>query len=166
MMKVKAHETERASRVMKRLRQHHRTAARGFTIIELFVVVVIVAVLTAVAVTAHNSIQTRAKNSAAQATLRALTKNLRAYYLQKGSYPTNAATVISDISSHAGRSTPTGSVSIGIPTATTGTSTIKVELCGTGSGVKLTPFDYTTNAVSATTAILGDVSGDCTTVTA
>ena len=62
----------------------------GFTIVELLIVIVVIAILAAITVVAYNGIQERAKNSAAQAAVSQGVKKLEAYKVQNNdSYPTN-----------------------------------------------------------------------------
>lgn len=65
---------------------HHR---RGFTIVELLIVVVVIAILAAVTIVAYNGIQNRAKTSAAQSTASQSGKKLATYYItHSDTYPT------------------------------------------------------------------------------
>ncbi|MBN1517608.1 type II secretion system protein [Candidatus Sumerlaeota bacterium] len=64
-----------------------RSMRRGFTLIELLIVVLIIAILTAVAVPNFLEFQTRAKVSRAQADLRTLSMCLEAYMVDNNDYP-------------------------------------------------------------------------------
>jgi prepilin-type N-terminal cleavage/methylation domain-containing protein len=156
---------ERASSGMNKLNKH-QTPSKGFTIVELLVVVVIIAILAAITVVAYSSMQTRAKNSAAQTTLNTFSKKVQAYYQLKGSYPatTTSGAFMSNLGTYPESRMPTSGLAISNATltGTNGTNTIRVSLCGTGAGVKLTPYDYTTGAESSTVTNLGDVTGTCT----
>lgn len=143
-----------------------KARASGFTIVELLIVVVIIAILAAITIVAYNGIQTKAKNSAAQSTLSTLNKKIMAYYHLKGSYPASTTTVVSTLATYPESTLPTSGIAVGTPSPTNGTTTIKVELCGAGAGVKLTPFDFSTNNLSTTITNLGSVSGTCTAATA
>ncbi len=62
---------------------------KGFTIVELLIVVVVIAILAAITIVAYNGIQNRAKDSAAQSTAAQSAKKLAAYYaLHADTYPT------------------------------------------------------------------------------
>lgn len=156
--------SERASSGMIKL-DKYQTSIKGFTIVELLVVVVIIAILASVTVVAYNSMQTRAKNSAAQTALNTFSKKIQTYYQLKGSYPSTTTAVISDLNTYTESKMPTSGLAVGTPSATNGTTTIKVELCTSG-GVKLTPFDFTTNLPSTTVTNIGDVSAGCTAASA
>ena len=62
----------------------------GFTVVELLIVIVVIAILAAITIVAYNGIQDRAKNSAAMAAASQAVKKLEAYKVQNNdSYPTN-----------------------------------------------------------------------------
>lgn len=63
------------------------TKRNGFTIIELLIAIVVVAILASISVVAYKGIQDRARYSLAQDTITQLTKALEIYYLQHGEYP-------------------------------------------------------------------------------
>ena len=65
---------------------------RGFTIVELLIVIVVVAVLATISVVAYNSIQTRSKNVAKVATVQGAVKLIRLYHAELGTYPRSQAT--------------------------------------------------------------------------
>lgn len=144
---------------------------QGFTIVELLIVVVIIAILAAITIISYTGIQTRANNSAADSLVNNVSKKLYAYYTLRGSYPSNTAAgaLTSDLNSYTesrvGTTTFTAIPSTATPntpTSANGKTSLKVELCGSGAGVKLTKFDYSTNAVSVTPVLLGVTSGTCT----
>ena len=70
---------------MKTPRSHARQPA--FTIVELLIVIVIIAILAAITVVAYNGLQTRARASAASAALSQARKKLELYKVDNGSYP-------------------------------------------------------------------------------
>jgi prepilin-type N-terminal cleavage/methylation domain-containing protein len=63
------------------------TSSRGFTIIELLIVIVIIAILTAITVVAYNGIQGRAVAAKASATVDTYVKALEMYYIDNGHFP-------------------------------------------------------------------------------
>ncbi len=144
---------------------------QGFTIVELLIVVVIIAILAAITIVSYNGIQTRANNSAADALVNNVSKKLHAYYTLKGSYPSNTAAgaLTTDLNTYTESSVGTttftaipSTATPSTPTSANGKTSLKVELCGSGAGVKLTKFDYATNAVAATPVSLGITGGTCT----
>lgn len=60
---------------------------RGFTIVELLIVIVVIAILAAITVVAYNSIQQRAYFSNYRTDISALDKAVKLYYADKGQYP-------------------------------------------------------------------------------
>ena len=54
--------------------------SRGFTIVELLIVIVVIAILAAISIVAYNGIQQRAKNNQTITSLNAYAKALKSYY--------------------------------------------------------------------------------------
>jgi len=66
---------------------------KGFTIVELLIVIVVIAVLAAITIVAYNGIQNRAKASAAQSAAAQATKKIMTYAIQNNDqYPVDLAT--------------------------------------------------------------------------
>jgi len=66
---------------------------RGFTIVELLIVVVVIAILAAITIVAYNGIQNRAKQSAAQSLVAQANKKILSYAIQNTDlYPVDLAT--------------------------------------------------------------------------
>ncbi len=64
----------------------------GFTIVELLIVVVVIAILAAITIVAYNGIQNRAKQSAAQTAVSQANRKILAYAIQNGDqYPADLA---------------------------------------------------------------------------
>ena len=63
---------------------------RGFTIVELLIVIVVLGILAAIVITTFNGIQTRGRDTERQTDIKALHGQLEAYYAQNGEYPTLA----------------------------------------------------------------------------
>jgi len=60
----------------------------GFTIVELLIVIVVVAILATIAIVAYNGIQARARDSERQTEMQTIEKALSLYFIDNGSYPT------------------------------------------------------------------------------
>ena len=67
-----------------------KTKERGFTIVELLIVIVVIAILAAITIVAYNGIQNRAKASTAQSLASQVAKKAEAYNTVESSYPTYA----------------------------------------------------------------------------
>lgn len=63
----------------------------GFTIVELLIVIVVIAILAAISIVAYSGIQNRAKTSSGEQLAAQVEKKAQAYYTVKGLYPLNAA---------------------------------------------------------------------------
>ena len=61
---------------------------RGFTIVELLIVIVVIAILAAISVVAYNGIQVRARDTQRKADISAIVKSLELYHAIEGVYPT------------------------------------------------------------------------------
>ena len=59
----------------------------GFTIVELLIVIVVIAILAAISIVAYNGIQTRAENNKTAQGLAAYAKALALYAVDNGTYP-------------------------------------------------------------------------------
>ncbi len=60
---------------------------KGFTIIELLIVIVVIGILAALVITTFTGIQQRARNTERETDIKALHSQLEAYYAQNGAYP-------------------------------------------------------------------------------
>lgn len=141
----------------------NRNTKAGFTIVELLIVVVIIAVLAAITIVAYNGMQNRAKNSAAKSTAATVSKKVQTYHTLKGSYPAGItkAAFFGELDDYA-ESTITDTTIVGAPSAANGNTTVRVETC-TGGGVRITPWDYekSPQGLSTTPIIIGTATG-CT----
>lgn len=70
---------------MKDYRKNKRDS--GFTIVELLIVIVVIAILAAISIIAYNGIQTRAKDVSRVAKINDIAKALELYKADKGEYP-------------------------------------------------------------------------------
>jgi type II secretion system protein G len=61
---------------------------RGFTIVELLIVIVVIGILAALVITTFTGIQQKARNTERQTDVKAIHGQVEAYYAQNGRYPT------------------------------------------------------------------------------
>ena len=61
--------------------------AQGFTIVELLIVIVVIAILAAISIAAYTNIQNRANDSAVKSDLAQFAKQIQLIYAEKGEYP-------------------------------------------------------------------------------
>lgn len=59
----------------------------GFTIVELLIVIVIIAILAAITIVAYNGIQDRARYSSMKSDINTINKAIQMYYAENSSYP-------------------------------------------------------------------------------
>lgn len=60
---------------------------RGFTIVELLIVIVVIAILASISVVAYNGIQARAKDSARSQDIKTIVQALEMHYADRGFFP-------------------------------------------------------------------------------
>lgn len=118
---------------------------QGFTIIELLIVIVIIAILAAITLVAYNNIQTRAKTAAAKNVASEVQQKVETYNALKGSYPSSNLT--SDLSTYSESSLAGTGITIAGPypttiTPSTGTKAVKVDTCSNPSGYRVFYWDY------------------------
>ncbi len=63
---------------------------KGFTIVELLIVIVVIGILAAIVIVAYNGVQQRARDSRRQNDIQSLTQALELYYLDNGKYPVSS----------------------------------------------------------------------------
>ncbi|MDB5185840.1 MAG: fimbrial protein pilin [Candidatus Saccharibacteria bacterium] len=66
----------------------YKSKERGFTIVELLIVIVVIGILAALVITTFTGIQQRARNTERQTDIKAIHGQVEAYYAQNGRYPT------------------------------------------------------------------------------
>lgn len=69
------------------MRKSRDLPIRGFTIVELLIVIVVIAILAALSVVAYNGIQQRARDTQRKSDIAQIVKGLELYYTIHGQYP-------------------------------------------------------------------------------
>ncbi len=115
-----------------------RTLSRGFTIVELLIVIVVIAILAAITIVAYNGIQNRAKDSASLSNAQQTGKKLTVYALSNGeALPADLATAgitnSGDITYQYTRNTTTNPNTFCLTTTSGGTS---AHIAGSTSSIK------------------------------
>ncbi len=143
-----------------------QTKQSGFTIVELLIVVVIIAILAAITIVAYNGIQNRAKASSALAAASSLQKKAEAYNVDgtTSAYPLLVADMTGAASTTTYHLPPAAVVVNGTAlttTAPTDPKTINYYKCNAGKGYQITYYDYNT---STTKQLIGGDQTTCTIV--
>ena len=137
---------------------------RGFTIVELLIVIVVIAILAAITIVAYNGIQNRAKSSAGQSLANSIQKKAEAWNSIKGAYPTNAQLVAGDSAAPEAKLDDTSSVSSSAVTATTANGGKVVTFLGncTGGGAKVGYWDYAASTPAVVYVYMGGATSAST----
>lgn len=116
----------------------------GFTIVELLIVIVVIAILAAITVVAYNGVQSRARTVAAQSAAKSVQDKAEIYNAIEGSYPT-AATALTgaNISESYHLSGVEIATSLSAPDKP---ATVTFGICTT-VGNKIGYYDYTAKTV-------------------
>lgn len=150
-----------------------RTNQKGFTIVELLIVIVVIAILAAISIVAYTGITARANNSTAAATAKAVKDTAVNYLGANGSLPTQRSQFVSggtdaiakmpsDITFLA-TATGTGNINTVMQAGGVDAKTVTVLPCGaaapaTATGYRVYYKDFTAGATNAKFIDAGDCS--------
>lgn len=121
-----------------------KTKKRGFTIVELLIVIVIIAILAAITIVLYNGAQDRAKSSAAQALANNVSKKADLFYTINGVFPATVTAFKAATAEAALDATTQDALSLIAPTDD---KTVQYRYCDTGKGAQVVWYD----TVSSTT---------------
>lgn len=122
--------------------------SKGFTIIELLIVIVVIGILATLVVTTYSGIQSKSRDSKRQADIKAIQTQVEAFYAEKNYYPSRG-----DINASAWRGTDLKSLKTDSMKDPSGTVAEFINTVPTASSKQ---YQYTAKAADGTT--------DCTTV--
>lgn len=150
---------------MKRAASPNALLQRGFTIVELLIVIVVIAILAAIVIVAYNGVTSQANTTKNQTNASTLRKKAEAYYADSlagnGLYPAAIITSAGNWTTYT-TSNPAGmgavpsgiTLQTGAPTAATNTSTVQYKACAAGgantntaTGYYIGYWDFTSSSV-------------------
>lgn len=134
---------------------------QGFTIVELLIVVVVIAILAAITIVSYNGITNRANASAADSLVASWRKKVELYQGEIGRYP-RLASQLND-ATKAYYITDSSLTANANPTSTNGKTMVWVQACGATApaadadvtGMRITYWDYDATTPAATAVNIG-----------
>lgn len=141
----------------------------GFTIVELLIVIVVIAILATISIVAYSGIQQRAKTTKAQANASQVQKIAEAYNADNSKYPSVTADFSNSISKLPA-SVKLLTNSTGADTSLTSSTTNLenmvdydyVGTAGAATGGRIQYWDFSTNAISTNIIYVGNADSSST----
>ena len=138
---------------------------RGFTIVELLIVIVVIGILAAITIVAYNGVTARANKTSAEAAASTVLKKAEAYNAETNGYPTDP----DNLTVAAAQSTSYGLTGVTFNTGASASTTapaasnvIQFYSCASAAGVQVAYWDYTATGANKWTT---RTTGTCTTPT-
>ena len=142
-----------------------QTKSRGFTIVELLIVIVVIAILAAITIVAYNGIQNRARTSASQSAANTVIKKAEAANALAGSYPSVSGTGTAagtfganNDSSLAG----SGITLAAITAAPADSNTVEYQVCTTPTGSVGARVAYWDSTLATPSKVTKNIGAACT----
>ena len=104
---------------------------KGFTIVELLIVIVVIGILAAIVIVAFNGVQDNANTTSRKSAASTLAKKIEAYNASKSAFPTynTAANMVTALNAETTSSILGSGITLGTPTASTGNEVVQLRLC-------------------------------------
>jgi len=127
---------------------------RGFTIVELLIVIVVIGILAAITIVSYNGVTARANTTSAKAAASAALKKAEAYNAEENAYPVDPDNMTTAPATETYQLTGVTFAATNITTAPTAASQLKFFTCT--NGLQVAYWDY------STTAWVNQTTGACT----
>ncbi len=142
-----------------------QTKQKGFTIVELLIVIVIIGILAAISIVAYNGVTQKARDDRRASNARNVVNALSSYQAENGTWPTGAGdaqTKLTGYSTVKIDSTIVTSVKSATPNATTEVDTLRLRVCslsGSVVGIEVDYWKQETGAILTPSLKAGTTSG-------
>lgn len=141
---------------------------KGFTIVELLIVIVVIGILAAIVIVAFNGIQNRAKATKASGLASSVMKKAEAYNAEEGRYPLTTAEITGAATTKSYWMSSNDLLTTTTLSSTNGETNVQWATCPasatatTITGVRISYWDYNNNrATTASTNPASFVAGSC-----
>ena len=138
---------------------------RGFTIVELLIVIVVIGILAAITIVSYNGVTARANATSAKSAAGAAIKKAEAYNAEQNGYPTSPAQLTGAASTTTYQLTGVffdGTGATASTTAPVKSSVLQFFSCANATGFQVKYWDYSATASDKWTV---QTTGTCTTPT-
>lgn len=134
---------------------------RGFTIVELLIVIVVIGILAAITIVSFNGVTAKANTSSAQSASVSTIKKAEAYNAEKTTYPVLTTDLLSAASTETYNLTGVSFTATALTDGTKPSSPSQIQFfkCANAAGLQVKYYNYSTNAW------VTQVTGTCTTPT-